>query len=234
MKPSTAAWVCNLMVRRQHAEITQLVELGGLLREPQVNLSGDQLKELGRQRSQVVAALTRQARALAAREGHPVSSAIAEQVEGTLRAAVADPDAGRALLDGRLTGALSYTGLGPVDLSGAVAPAVGTARGRAPARGRAGTPRRTAGDRAAREQQREEARQRRPGARHRGTLTPDAPTPSLPDGDARLLHHLAPALRLAPHQRRQLRRRGRGRVRAGLRHPLLDGLHRHGFAHRGA
>ncbi|MEU2348655.1 hypothetical protein [Modestobacter sp. NPDC049651] len=121
-KPSTAAWVCNLLVRRQHDEIAQLVGLGELLRQAQANLSGDQLKELGRQRSQVVAALTRQARSLAHQEGHDVSTSIAEQVEGTLRAAVADPDAGAALLAGRLTGALSYTGLGPVDLSGAVAP----------------------------------------------------------------------------------------------------------------
>jgi hypothetical protein len=166
-KPSTAAWVSNLLVRRQREEIAQLVELGGLMREAQVNLSGDQLKELGRQRSQVVAALTRQARALAAGEGHPVSSAIAEQVEATLRAAVADPDAGAALLGGQLTAALSYTGLGPVDLSGAVAPAArsggtataGKAPARVPAAGKARTGR-ADGDRAAREQRKKEAEER--------------------------------------------------------------------------
>ncbi len=171
-KPSTAAGVCNLVVRRRHDEIAQLIELGALLREAQAALSGDQLKELGRQRSQVVAALTRQARALAAAEGHPVSTTIAEQVEGTLRAAVADADAGAALLGGQLTGALSYTGLGPVDLSGAVAP---TARsgGAATAGGTAGTaagtgkpvgskaPRRAAdADRAGREQRKREAEER--------------------------------------------------------------------------
>ncbi len=120
-KPATAAWVCNLLVRRRTDEITQLIELGGMMREAQRSLSGEQLKELGRQRSQVITALTRQARALAADAGHPVSTAIAEQVEGTLRAAVADPDAGEALLGGQLTAALSYSGLGPVDLDGAVA-----------------------------------------------------------------------------------------------------------------
>lgn len=122
-KPSTAAWVCNLLVRRRHEEIAQLVELGGMMREAQRALSGEQLRELGRQRASVVAALARQARGLAADAGHPVSSAVAEQIEGTLRAAVADAAAGRALLDGRLTAALSYTGLGPVDVGGAVAPA---------------------------------------------------------------------------------------------------------------
>ncbi|WP_448616086.1 hypothetical protein [Modestobacter sp. URMC 112] len=165
-KPSTAAWVCNLVVRRRHDEIAQLIELGALLREAQAALSGDQLKELGRQRSQVVAALTRQARALAAEEGHPVSTAIAEQVEGTLRAAVADADAGEALLGGRLTGALSYNGLGPVDLSGAVAPTVPSA-GRAPvaparkaARTGTGAGRSGRDRAAAREQRRREAEER--------------------------------------------------------------------------
>ncbi|HEV7870019.1 MAG TPA: hypothetical protein VGO95_02040 [Modestobacter sp.] len=155
-KPSTAAWVCNLLVRRRREEITQLVELGGLMREAQANLSGDQLKELGKQRSQVVAALTRQARALAAGEGHPVSTAIAEQVEETLRAAVADPDAGAALLGGRLTGALSYTGFGPVDLSGAVAPTKAAQPAEKPGRESSAVD----GDRTAREQRREEAEER--------------------------------------------------------------------------
>jgi hypothetical protein len=120
-KPTTAAWVCNLLVRRQPAEVAQLTELGELLRQAQTNLSGDQLRQLGQQRNQVVAALARQARGLAHAEGHDVSSAVAEQVETTLRAAVVDPGAGEALAAGRLTTALSYSGLGPVDLSGAVA-----------------------------------------------------------------------------------------------------------------
>jgi hypothetical protein len=143
-KPATAAWVCNLLVRGQRDEIAQLVELGGMMRQAQRTLSGEQMKELGRQRSQVVAALTRQARALAHQHGHDVSSAIAEQVEGTLRAAVADADAGAALLGGRLTSPLSYTGLGPVDLDGAVATLDSSGAGaavipqKAPAPGRTG------------------------------------------------------------------------------------------------
>ena len=120
-KPTTAAWVCNLLARRQPDEVAQLTELGELLRQAQTNLSGDQLRALGQQRNQVVAALARQARGLAHAEGHDVSSAVAEQVESTLRAAVVDPGAGEALTAGRLTTALTYSGLGPVDLSGAVA-----------------------------------------------------------------------------------------------------------------
>jgi outer membrane murein-binding lipoprotein Lpp len=111
-KPSTAAWVCNLLAHEQPDEVAQLVELGGLLREAQENLAGDELRALDVQRRQLVAALTRQARALAYRQGHSVTTTVAGQVEDTLRAALADPDAGEALLAGRLTTALSYSGLG--------------------------------------------------------------------------------------------------------------------------
>jgi len=111
-KPSAAAWVSNLLVREQRAEIEGLVDLGNLLREAQENLAGDQLKALDTQRRQLVAALTRQARALANERGHPVSMAVATQVEETLRAAMSDPDAGEALLTGRLTSPMSYSGMG--------------------------------------------------------------------------------------------------------------------------
>jgi hypothetical protein len=133
-KPTTAAWVCNLLVRRRPEEVSQLTELGELLRQAQANLSGDQLRQLGQQRNQVVAALTRQARGIAHDEGHDVSTSVAEQVESTLRAAVVDPDAGAAVRAGRLTGALSYNGLGPVDLSGALATPLrpGSAAAKAP------------------------------------------------------------------------------------------------------
>jgi hypothetical protein len=170
-KPSTAAWVCNLLVRAKPEEIAQLVELGGMMREAQLSLSGEQMKELGKQRSQVVSALTRQARALAHQQGHDVSTSIAEQVEGTLRAAVADADAGEALLGGRLIGALTYTGLGPVDLGGAVAtPARSGGRTSAPAAARPPSPKRRAAKaqpddaeraRQAAEQRRREAEEQR-------------------------------------------------------------------------
>ncbi|WP_040339850.1 hypothetical protein [Candidatus Blastococcus massiliensis] len=111
-KPSAAAWACNLLVRGHRDEIENLVDLGELLREAQENLAGDQLRALDVQRRQLVSALTRQARGLAAERGHPVSTSVATQVEETLRAAMADPDAGRALLTGRLTSPMSYSGLG--------------------------------------------------------------------------------------------------------------------------
>ena len=113
-KPSTPAWVCNVLVRHHREEIENLVELGGLLREAQENLEGDQLRALDVQRRQLVNALTRQSRALANQLGHPVSGAVGQQVEETLRAAMSDPEAGEALLEGRITAPMTYSGLGTI------------------------------------------------------------------------------------------------------------------------
>ncbi|MGY1671790.1 hypothetical protein [Geodermatophilus sp. SYSU D00710] len=159
-KPTTAAWACNALVREQPDEIAGLVELGGLLREAQQTLAGDQLRALGTQRSRLLAALTRQARAVAARLGHPLSDAVADGVEQTLRAALADPEAGEALLAGRLTGPLSPrgTGLGTrPDLRVVPPPATARRPARHEADGRA----------AGRREDEEEARQRDEEARRR-------------------------------------------------------------------
>ena len=93
-KPTTAAWVCNLLVREQRTEIEGLVELGDLLRQAQEDLAGDRLRALDRQRSQLLTALTRQAVALAREHGMRVGGTVETQVADTLRAAMADPEAG--------------------------------------------------------------------------------------------------------------------------------------------
>ena len=111
-KPSLAAWVCNLLVRAHREEIEGLVELGDLLRDAQQNLAGDQLRALNTQRGQLLNALTRQAAALARERGHRIGTNISAQVEETLRAAMADPEAGEALLTGRLTSSMNYSGMG--------------------------------------------------------------------------------------------------------------------------
>ena len=120
-KPSTAAWAVNLLAREAPEELDQLLSLGAELREAAEALDGEELRELTRRRHQVVAALARQVRGLAREQGRPLSDAIADEVEETLRAALADPDAAEAVRAGQLTNALSSTGLGPVELSSAVA-----------------------------------------------------------------------------------------------------------------
>lgn len=120
-KPSTAAWVVNTLARREPDELTQLVDLGAALRDAQQSLDGEELKDLAQQRRRVVAALTRQARSLAHDLGRPVSDAVAGQVQDTFRAAIADEDAGRAVLSGHLLTALSHRGLAAAKVRGAVA-----------------------------------------------------------------------------------------------------------------
>jgi hypothetical protein len=111
-KPSLAAWVCNLLVRAHRDEIEALVELGDLLRDAQQNLAGDELRALNTQRGQLLNALTRQASALARERGQRIGPNIGSQVEDTLRAAMADREAGEALLTGRLSSPMSYSGMG--------------------------------------------------------------------------------------------------------------------------
>ncbi|RBY88165.1 hypothetical protein DQ244_16595 [Blastococcus sp. TBT05-19] len=156
-KPSTAAWVCNLLVRAHREEIEGLVELGDLLRDAQQNLAGDQLKALDVQRRQLLAALTRQARAVASERGHPVSTAVATQVEETLRAAMSDPGAGEDLLTGRLTSPMSYSGMGEATgrpkLRLVPSPEPAARRERTPARKATGNDEEPAADRRRREQE---------------------------------------------------------------------------------
>ncbi len=164
-KPSAAAWACNLLVREQRAEIEGLVELGDLLREAQESLAGDQLRALDVQRRQLLTALTRQARALANAKGHPVSTSVATQIEETLRAAMSDPEAGQALLTGRLTSPMSYSGMGTTvakpDLRLVHPPRPDRTEKPAEKRGRAAAPRKQAGESAADRRAREQEERRR-------------------------------------------------------------------------
>src|ERR687883_513776 len=111
-RPSLAAWVVNALVRHRADEIEQLLALGEALRSAQEGLAGDQVRALGRQRQQVLAAVGRQARALARELGHPVSEDVGQEVEQTLGAAMADPEVAEAVRSGRLTSPSSYAGLG--------------------------------------------------------------------------------------------------------------------------
>jgi hypothetical protein len=120
-RPSLAAWLVNALVRHRHDEVEQLLALGEAMRAAQQGLAGDQVRALGRQRGQVLAALGRQARALARELGHPVSEDVGLEVEQTLGAAMADPAIAEAVRSGRLTSPTSYAGLG-LDAEGSATP----------------------------------------------------------------------------------------------------------------
>ncbi|GAA4366654.1 hypothetical protein [Nocardioides caricicola] len=120
-KPSTAAWVVNLLVRRETEQVEQVLAVGAALREAQAAMSGDSLRELTRQRRQLTAAVTTQARRVAKEEGTRVTDAVADQVEATLTAAIVDEQCGLAVRSGLLVASLSSTGLDPADVAAAVA-----------------------------------------------------------------------------------------------------------------
>lgn len=111
-KPSAAAWAINQFARGSRAKLEQVVALGDQLREAQDDLDSKTMRALGSQRRALLAAM--------AREITPTASLRAE-IEQTLQAAMADPDAADAVLSGRLVRTLSSDGLEPVDLAGAVA-----------------------------------------------------------------------------------------------------------------
>jgi DNA repair exonuclease SbcCD ATPase subunit len=120
-KPSVAAWVVNLFVRRESEQVEQVISVGTALREAQQGMDGAELRALTRQRRQLTSAMTQRARALATDEGVKVTQAVADQVESTLTAAMLDPECAKAVRSGLLTGALSSTGVDTVDVAAAVA-----------------------------------------------------------------------------------------------------------------
>lgn len=120
-KPSVAAWVVDLLVRRDAEQVEQVLAVGSRLREAQEGMAADRLRELTRQRRQLTAAVTQQARSLAHEERVKVTQSVTEQVEATLTAAMVDERCGQAVRSGLLVAALSSTGVEEVDVEAAVA-----------------------------------------------------------------------------------------------------------------
>ena len=120
-RPSTGSWIANLLARQRGDHVVQLLEVGAAMREAQRELATDDLRRLSRTRRELITTLVDEGRDLVDEIGQSVTDASWREVETTLEAALADPDAGEALRAGCLTTAISYSGLGPVDLSGAIA-----------------------------------------------------------------------------------------------------------------
>ncbi len=120
-RPTAPAWLVNLLVRRHGDDINRLLALGEDLRQAQSALNGQLMKQLSVERTTLVEDLSRKAGKLGAAQGQKVTGAVERDLEETLRAAVVDPLAAEAVASGQLTRALSYAGLGEVDVSGATA-----------------------------------------------------------------------------------------------------------------
>lgn len=112
-KPTTAAWLVNILTRTLPDEIEALLQLGGALRDAQSRLSGTELRRLTAQRQRVVSALARRAGGFAADRGRQVGKDTLREVSQTLHAALADPDIAEQVRAGRMVTAVSYSGFGP-------------------------------------------------------------------------------------------------------------------------
>ncbi|MGW0826118.1 hypothetical protein [Streptomyces sp. NPDC002845] len=120
-RPTRAAWAANLLRRSRPEESRRFLELGRALREVYRTLDATGIKELSEQRRRIVSDLSRQAAQLAREAGHRLSASVQQDVESTLRAVLADPDAADRWAGGRLEGALTP----PSDFPSGTAPAAG-------------------------------------------------------------------------------------------------------------
>lgn len=145
-RPTVPAWAVNLLARDD--AVGPLLDLGERMRDAWSG-GGADLAALDRERSALVRELVRRARALTEEAGRPLSDAFADEVEETLRAAIADPEAARAVREGRLDHPLRHAGFGPF------AAASASSAARAPAR-----PKKAREDRERAERRRREERAR--------------------------------------------------------------------------
>ncbi|HXA34544.1 MAG TPA: hypothetical protein VNV87_20000 [Acidimicrobiales bacterium] len=120
-RPTSGAWLANLLVRERRADLGSLLELGATMRRAQSRLAAADMRQLSRERRQSVTRLVGEATDLARDVGLSPTESSVRELEGTLEAAVADAEAAEALRSGQLVTPISYSGLGPVDLSGALA-----------------------------------------------------------------------------------------------------------------
>ena len=111
-KPSVGAWLANLLVLEQSSDVERLIDLGGELRAPKHKLDGEQIRRVSKEKNDTVSKLMREARSEASRMGQLVSAAALQELEETLEAAFADPEAAEDLRRGQLTRGLHYSGLG--------------------------------------------------------------------------------------------------------------------------
>lgn len=120
-RPSAAAAVINLLARGSEDLLQEVADLGEDLREAQEQGDGTRLRELNDERKALLRRVAAEGAELARDHDVSFSSAVANGVEETIKAALANPEASRAVQAGLLVSALSGAGMGFIDLSERVA-----------------------------------------------------------------------------------------------------------------
>ena len=98
-----------------------MLDLGTELRQAQDDGDRDRLRALTAERRSLLGEVARAAASRAEEAGQRVGDAAIDEVQQTLQAALASPEAAAAVRTGRLVRALDADGLDPVDLADAVA-----------------------------------------------------------------------------------------------------------------
>ena len=109
-KPTRLAWAVNRLMREDPDVPDRLSALGAGLRAAEGALDGHKLRQLSQDRRELIAALTRQALAVAGARDAP--AAFQEEVAATLSAAVADPQVAAELRAGSLVRPVQRSGFG--------------------------------------------------------------------------------------------------------------------------
>lgn len=122
-KPAAGAWAINMLAAHRPEVIDGVVRFGASLRAAQEESDAAAFRELSQQRQGQLTSAVHAAKDLAGELGAPLSAAAASDVEQTLRAAMADAGAARAVGTGRLVRGLNGSGFESVDLTDAVAAA---------------------------------------------------------------------------------------------------------------
>lgn len=116
-KPTVAAWLVNLLAIKRPEVLADLAALANSLRVAQRQLRGDELRRLSARRRAAVSSLVSEARKLAV-EAKPTlargGNLPLAEVESTLQAALAEPEAAELVRSGRLLKAIEYAGFGEV------------------------------------------------------------------------------------------------------------------------
>lgn len=102
-KPTLAVWAAGLFARARPDDAQALLHLGGQLRTAHRELDGAQLRALSHEQHRVIGALARETVHLAGEAGERISESILREIEQLFHALLADEDAGRQWLEGRLT-----------------------------------------------------------------------------------------------------------------------------------
>lgn len=111
-RPSTSAWLANMLVRHRPDDVAELTDLGDAMRAAQAGMAGEDIRRLGDRRRRLVDRLLPAARALADELGHPVGEGVLREFEGTVQAVLADVDAAEAFTAGHLATALQAGAFG--------------------------------------------------------------------------------------------------------------------------